>query len=1718
MEAASDDWEPNGWSPTLSSNGHAPSTSTVVRTNLSDTHASNHVFEYDENYDDSSDVPSLARAVDGENENLWLCRACDSADWRVSPGHGWTCMRCGNDTFYDAFTSTTFTTHAGSWKFVPNAPPSNAGSRRNHDDPDDASLQEAYAESETVTTDPSVDPVTLSPVNLSRRQRRALKRHNPGNPKVARGHNIPRVPKVPLDPKAHQVPKVYQDPKVSQDPKVCNSFTVPHHPTGFPKEPALTASPARELLNSKGGSGKGKGYGGTGSDASSKHAGWRDAMLRDLHSMTAKNAEEKPWSIRKGPAPGLKYRGGTPPAPPQWTYNKGDLQAFQRWERKLIVWRRQIASYLPPSEAAMMLYVSLKGEAEEELEHASLDRIDSENGVDYILETLRAPLMVKGIYLKRKFLDEFERLQRRHGESVKSFCNRYHRVERSLQSVGVDTSHMYDTEAAGSRLLDRLRLGIDAQRMILVATSQSLRYQDVKDAAEIQFPDHRPTPPVVYIRDFDRDDKPQQPRDSNKSNSNYRPPAQQGKGQQKGKPNQNSAFVKKTYVAETGETADDAKDDTQDDPAANDEPNENDEDAVEGLDDPEYQQAADDDEDGQDGDVFHELQEAANCLTVTARRLQGLTLGRKFTGGKTIKQRKQESHCSVCGEKGHWKGDPECSATADSKGNDNSRGKAYGKTSAGSSSQNKPPTKKVLHVQHGDGSRRSVTFEDECKDDTEKTYGTFFTYMVTHHIADTHQVFGNFNSKFTKVMVLDTACQKSCCSTAWLDGKKASLAEFKLRVRTTPNREPFEFGHGPTQYSHEHVQIPVCFDEVEKNMMLIGASVISTTNNIPFLASSDLMTNKLKMVLNLPCQEAFIGLLNTTVPICQIAGHLALDISKFPKMASSSQMWRQYHEMCLQPGHDPELLYFSAEGSSDQFDLRHRDSHEQGTTTSMAAELAKDGSPVSACRAVDGHYDGASSAAGPTTSKMDPTPRPVGHGTPRGPAEQSHQTMCSREDAPLWESKRKLRQVPDVREKVEVVRRRRSMDRPGILQAAATAIAFIFNSLELPGQSSTPSLDTDGNFFHATTTSGTTWSEGSDWLEVIGRNNVAGHSNTFDNCDKTAKRSQAKELRQEEINSNRGSGGGGELGVRMGTSRLKKGNQTWLTGHLRSTAKIYNFETKTYEALLTYAEKMATGPKIDLLEVFAGSANLTFRAPKFNLNALEPMDKTINVDLKTAEGRKFLWQVVKKFKPLLIHVAWPCRFWSLFNENMNYSHRLDELEELRNDERILVDLGSDLMHHQHQQGRLYLGENVQRSRIWVQPSVESVAELPGNLMTQCDAGAYGAEDSQGYPIVKTHRWTTNSPAIASELSMRMTPEQKMYAKPIEGAETEPSGHYCDGLVDAILRGLQKEARIRDPARFARANKVFYAHPSSDEQLWSPILDELERRFGNTSKRPYNIATSDPIYKDIENLIPWQLARVQVTWTPSVRRFPSEFAYTHRGAVLRLANGKILIEHEDLSQVVYPKQRYTDPIRLGIYFFGTASEDDDEEPPSPPEVPEADAQAQQRVPGITTDIWFEGAGATLNKELQKSLARLHTNMGHPPKEELTRILAASNTLSSRVLTGIECLRCGSCLRLTVPKKPPVSSTTAIAAGQFGDRIQSDIVYIRTLNDNNMVIGMVDEFTNYTVAHTLEDRSPATVLKMMQQLWYHPLGLPHHVTVDPDTAYLGECEEWPSTPWH
>ena len=80
----------------------------------------------------------------------------------------------------------------------------------------------------------------------------------------------------------------------------------------------------------------------------------------------------------------------------------------------------QIKSYMTAREAALLLYNSLTGEAEAELEHAPLERINSDTGIQYILECLKAPMEQKAVYQKRKYLADFEQLNRYPGEGLRT--------------------------------------------------------------------------------------------------------------------------------------------------------------------------------------------------------------------------------------------------------------------------------------------------------------------------------------------------------------------------------------------------------------------------------------------------------------------------------------------------------------------------------------------------------------------------------------------------------------------------------------------------------------------------------------------------------------------------------------------------------------------------------------------------------------------------------------------------------------------------------------------------------------------------------------------------------------------------------------------------------------------------------------------------------------------------------------------------------------------------------------------------------------------------------------------------------------------------------------------------------------------------------------------------------------------------------------------------
>ena len=253
--------------------------------------------------------------------------------------------------------------------------------------------------------------------------------------------------------------------------------------------------------------------------------------------------------------------------------------------------------------------------------------------------------------------------------------------------------------------------------------------------------------------------------------------------------------------------------------------------------------------------------------------------------------------------------------------------------------------------------------------------------------------------------------------------------------------------------------------------------------------------------------------------------------------------------------------------------------------------------------------------------------------------------------------------------------------------------------------------------------------------------------------------------------------------------------------------------------------------------------------------------------------------------------------------------------------------------------------------------MKELLDLPDNLVITCDAGAYGAETRDGFPIQKPDQWVTNSELIAEQLTAKLTPEQKFYAKKVEGSDTKRSGGYCDGLASAVLTGLQQEVARLNPQRFHKTIKtsaVLYVQPVEDPEAWQSILDAIEKRFENTYKRPFEIYEADEPYSKIQQLVPWNLTKVQASWTPNARRHPTDVPFTHRGCAMKMTTGGFRLEHEDLGSVNYPNQRFTDPIRVGLFFFGFPPDEEETFPTIRAE------EKEDRATGVTTDIYFEGA--------------------------------------------------------------------------------------------------------------------------------------------------------------
>ena len=418
---------------------------------------------------------------------------------------------------------------------------------------------------------------------------------------------------------------------------------------------------------------------------------------------------------------------------------------------------------------------------------------------------------------------------------------------------------------------------------------------------------------------------------------------------------------------------------------------------------------------------------------------------------------------------------------------------------------------------------------------------------------------------------------------------------------------------------------------------------------------------------------------------------------------------------------------------------------------------------------------------------------------------------------------------------------------------------------------------------------------------------------------------------------------------------------------------------------------------------------------------------------------------------------------------------------------------------QHQAGRFFLLENPLKSELWQQPHVVRLAGLPGVYSFVLDSGEFGGQ-VQGHDIIKPFKIMTDFPGLRDVLERRLTPEERSNCAPIEGSLTSGSQAYPEQMCRTILGHLREYVKTQQPARFCFYSQVLPVQlPTDDLSQWDEIVEHMAKTFERSNRRPFTMQLDSELGRKIQDLFRIDAIKIQAVSGPTTRRIPSNVdEYYTRAAFFFYNDETKAVEVEDLGDLQFPRQRFSKPVRYAIF-----------EPE--PSASTTQSRTPTMVPNLPTDIDFPDLSKDVPQEVRSAVARLHLNLGHPSRQELNRLLAYEGNFPDAVYECARKLRCSTCERLK-PKQPPrPTAQPSMVVGQFGDELQMDIFYCKTLaSETFMVLGMVDRATGLHQAIILPDRNSETTFDCFEKVWLRPFGLPIHLSCDPDKSFRGSFE--------
>ena len=251
-----------------------------------------------------------------------------------------------------------------------------------------------------------------------------------------------------------------------------------------------------------------------------------------------------------------------------------------------------------------------------------------------------------------------------------------------------------------------------------------------------------------------------------------------------------------------------------------------------------------------------------------------------------------------------------------------------------------------------------------------------------------------------------------------------------------------------------------------------------------------------------------------------------------------------------------------------------------------------------------------------------------------------------------------------------------------------------------------------------------------------------------------------------------------------GLHQLKTGHGKRIRGLASWAAEKVKAENDVYEAHRGRARFPRRKNTVDVLEIFSGCSIISMRASHWGFKAMQPYDIIFGQDLRVREQRRAVMEAIRKYKPRLVVIQFPCTMWSVLQ---NCTRREDPsiLEGLRQADRPFLNFTRDIFNEQTSRGDHAMAENPSSAASWQEtPILELRQRFWETTSNMCMFGMIG---KGGQPLFKLVRWVATHPGLIAAMDRNC---DHMHAhEPVAGGNAKTSAAYPQGVADAILGAL-----------------------------------------------------------------------------------------------------------------------------------------------------------------------------------------------------------------------------------------------------------------------------------------------------------------------------------------